>query len=199
MKHLKILGLAAVAAAALMAFAGAGTATADELCSEAPTGSMCPGTSHITTITASQVGTRALTTTGGAALVECTGGDIHITISSDGTGTSDVGGTVNSLGFTGCNHTVTTIQPGTATASHGANGGTTLSSSGGEVTTAILGVSCTYGTGASTDLGEVNTNGEISFSVGVTKTAGSGLCPATATWDGVWQVTSVTHVHYLTN
>jgi hypothetical protein len=51
MKYLKMLGLAAVAAAALMAFAGAGTASADELCTENENlENMCPAGKLITSV-----------------------------------------------------------------------------------------------------------------------------------------------------
>ena len=60
MKYLKMLGLAAIAAVAAMAIVGAGTASADEVCTDKPVNNMCQEGKLITTIEASQVGTGSL-------------------------------------------------------------------------------------------------------------------------------------------
>ena len=202
MKHLKILGLAAVAAAALMAFAGAGTASADELCTEAANAeNMCPAGKQITTVTYSEVGTTRLKLTGGSTAASCTGGSIDVTTTGgNGTGSAAITGTVNNMEFSGCSTTVDTVAGGTLKGEAGAGGGTTLTSIGAEWTLQLFGVSCTYGTGTGVDLGEMNASGELpTFSKSLIKVAGGGLCPATFVWEGFFKATNHTAVHYVSN
>ncbi len=202
MKYLKILGLAAIAAAALMAFAGAGTATADELCTTtALVNNHCE--TPITTIEASQEGSGKLKTTGGATLATCSSGGIHIGEITQGTGVSPIIAHEVAIEFpapgAGCSTTVDQVPGGTGEATEGAGGGTTLTSIGGKVTLELFGVSCVYTTGVGTDLGEVSTSGTISFSKVVTKSSGGGLCPASGIWEAAFQMTNHNEIHYHTN
>jgi hypothetical protein len=199
MKYLKILGLAAVAAAALMAFAGAGTAAADELCTEpANAEEMCPG-GPITAVDMTLLGTGVITTTGHVPMATCTGGTRHMEKLHQGTGVSPIISTTQTIRWSGCNTKVETIAGGSAKMERNAGGGTTLTSIGEEVTLELFGVSCVYGTGLGTDLGEISTSGAISFSTTVSKTAGGGLCPSTALWDAEFLMTNHTTLHQIVN
>ncbi len=198
MRYLKILGLAAVAAAALMAFAGAGTASADELCTEAAVESMCPEGKLLTTLEVSQVGSSNLKTTGGTTLATCSGASLHIGGITQGSGVSPIVADEVEIGWSGCSTTFDTLTGGTVKFEAGGGGGTTVTSIGAEWTTTLFGVSCTYGTGATgTDLGEIGTSGSVSFSKTISKTAGSGLCPSTAKWEAAFQVTNHSAFHYV--
>lgn len=200
MKHLKTLALAGLATAALMALAGVGTASADELCTTTAVNNMCPAGSLITTTEESAVGTIKLKTTGGTVLTTCSAAVRHSGTIDQGTGTRPVKKTNMSWGFAGCNGTVDTVTGGTFTAEEGAGGGTTLTSIGVEWTTELFGVSCTYGTGTGVDLGEMNTAGEQpEFNVTVSKLAGGALCPASAKWEGAWKLTNHNALHYIKN
>ncbi len=199
MKYLKILGLAAVAAAALMAFAGAGTAAADELCESNV--SDCAGGGRITKIEASQVGTGRLKTTGGSTLASCTGASLTMSNIDQGTGVSPVVVTKNEIGWSGCSTTVDTVSGGTGTGSSAGSNTTTLTSINGQVTLNLFGISCIYSTGAGgTDLGVVNTKGELpTFNVTVNKTSGGGLCPETGKWEAAFKSTKPTSIFYESN
>jgi hypothetical protein len=143
MKHLKILSFAAVAAAALMAFVGAGTASATTLTG---VGGAVLGTGS--TIHANNEGTVTLTTE--FKNIECKKSTIS------GKTTNETGTTVNinveAWTFEECNCTVSVLKKGTLSI---ASGGA-VTSSGAEFTatcSTIFGnVHCFYQTSA-TDLG----------------------------------------------
>ena len=192
MKYLKMLGLAAVAAAALMAVLGAGTAAADEICTNDP----C--TTTITTIEASQVGTGTLETTGGSTLITCNGGDIHIKVTKQGPLVKPIEGDVEKLLFTACTGTVTTIKSGTVKGTTVGTEEGTLTSVGAEVTTGILGTTCTYGTGEGIDLGTTK-NTSLTVNTIVKRTAGGFLCPAEARWTASFSITNHNTVVWISN
>lgn len=112
MKYLKILGLAAVAAAALMAFAGAGTASAtttlckvtEDNCSEA---NMYPVGTEIHAVL--KAGTKAvLTPTGELPNVSCE----ESTLRAKTITTTTPEATIEELTFKKCNNTVEVLEPG---------------------------------------------------------------------------------------
>jgi hypothetical protein len=145
----KRLGLAALAAMALMAFLGASSAAATELFAKGET--LEAGTTIHGTLTA---GTSTLSTTDGKTLVDtCTGSTI------DGTTSNAEGEFVNisigSLTWSGCSVTTDTLTNGSLSISwtEGLNG--TLTGAGSVVTANFAGVSCRYGTGSGTHLGTV--------------------------------------------
>lgn len=206
MKYLKMLGLAAVAAAALMAFAGAGTASADELCTEPAVSSMCPAGKIITALEASLVGSAKLEDSKGNTLDTCTAGEVKITdITTSATGTSSLSGTVTAAdltwgtGTTPCTFTTTTTAGGTVHGTPAAGGGTTITATNFEVTINSPLGDCKYTSGASLDLGNVANGGrELAINVSVAKTAGA-LCPSTAKWNATYKVTNHTAVYYIDN
>jgi hypothetical protein len=116
MKHLKIIGLAAVAAMAITAFAAA-SASASELCSTNT--SPCTGTMYMPGTAVSASSTSAVLTTSGGLVnptVTCkkssTGGE---TTTTGGVGTT-VNGSLSSLTFSECTHNLASPPENTCTA-----------------------------------------------------------------------------------
>jgi hypothetical protein len=194
MKHVKLLGLSAVAAMALMALLGVGTASATVLCKTATGGLECgEGWKYSGTIEGSlKSGTTAvLKTTGGEIDNTCTGGSAKGTASAGGA-TSTVTGTASTtdVNLSGCTHTVDLLEKceGEIHSISGTSSGT-VTVKGCAVTTVILGVSCTYGPGAGTDVGVVEEGGSGGEAVKVSevaaKQAGSFLCPSTVVYEAL--------------
>ncbi|HET9677451.1 MAG TPA: hypothetical protein VFP21_08115 [Solirubrobacterales bacterium] len=190
MKYLKMLGLAAVAAMALTAVAGAGSASAHAvLCKESaiPCGSSYKTGEHIT----ATAGTTRFT----AGLeVTCTSSEATIQVTGAGgegkmTGLT-FGGCKSSLG--GCTVTAEGLPySGEADVSGtGPNG--TLTLAGAQAGVKCEGLTCTYAVtslslpidGGSTAL--VTANG-----VELKKTGGGFLCPSTVKWDATYSTSNV--------
>lgn len=74
----------------------------------------------------------------------------------------------------------------------------TLTGQGAEITMAIFGVTCTYGTGSGTDLGTFTAGllPRFDISTSLFKTAGGFLCPSTVGWTAAYEVT-VPHAVYI--
>ncbi len=111
MKYIKILGLAAVAAMALMAFVGAGSASATVLCKETPTGTnpaVCPAgkTYAVNDVIEGAVQQPALLTND-LENVECATSTTRSKVTNAGGTNSTVLGTIESLTFGGCKTEVT--------------------------------------------------------------------------------------------
>jgi hypothetical protein len=200
MKHLKMLGLAVMAAAALTALLGAGTASATELCSTNT--SPCTGTMYgpTTALKAELTGTAILETTGGVALDECTGGAVEGTISNTGGASETVKAAIPSSGLTwiGCNRTTGTTEGGELeihTDTTEANGNGTLTAKGFTVQIATILGTCTYGfsTATASDLGTLKGGNEptIEISTIVPRKTGSA-CPAEARWTAKYKVVKPT-------
>jgi hypothetical protein len=201
MKYVKMLGLAAIAAAALMAFIGAGTASAATLTNGSgvhyPIGTVIhaeneghvtlhPPFGSITCKTSTVEGTT--TTTGGKnAKGETETVKGHITSLSFG----DHGKSCNDGGST-----VTVLQKGTLEIHSLGNGNGTLTSSGTEVTVVYLGFHCIFKT-TNTDIGTVTgssvtkSNATFDISATIPRTGGTSgaFCGATAQWTGSYRIT----------
>jgi len=110
MKYLKMLGLAAVAAMALMAIVGAGTASATKLCEQnVETG--C--TSHVlkgSTLAFEAEGTTTLTGPFGEVVDKCKKSTVSGPTTTTGSATETVKGEIKTLTFTECDHPVTTVN-----------------------------------------------------------------------------------------
>lgn len=200
MKYLKMLGLAAIAAVAAMAIVGAGTASADEVCTDKPVNNMCPEGKLITTIEASQVGTGSLETTGGTTLVTCAAGDIHISVTNQGTGVDPITGNIEELEFTECSNTVDTLSTGTLNATHTGEGTSgKLTALGSEVTVAgIFGASCVYGASGALEIG--TTSGTtLTVNAIVPRLSGGFSCPADTRWTAEFEITNHTEVDFINN
>jgi hypothetical protein len=197
MKYVKMLGIAAVAAAALMAFAGAGTASASVLCKTAPNAKgNCPvgwgyeGEIHAVT-------TEKPVLTGEPINVTCNESTLKGT-ASEGTkvSTETPSGPVEILTFTGeCNCEVTVVTAGTLEIhAIGDTGNGTLTSNGATVTivcNTIFGkVHCAYVTN-NKDLGELKggSTPSITITTEVERETTSSLC-GKATWHSAYKITN---------
>lgn len=197
MRYLRMVGLAGLSAVALTVSVGAGGASADEVCTESAVNNMCPAGKLITTVESSQLGTGVLETTGGTELISCKAGDTHITITSQGTGVDPILASVGGIKFTECTGAVTTIANGSGKGTTvGTNGA--LTSVGAEVTTAILGTTCTYGTGEGTSLGTTNGT-SLTINTIVKKTAGGFLCPSEVRLTASTRITNHNKVVWINN
>jgi RHS repeat-associated protein len=206
MKFLKILGLTVMAAVALMAFAGAGTASATVLCKEAgtgsPTGTSCPsgqGYGAGQEIRAVNKGTVTLDTT--FKTVECKSSEIKGETSKEGSASETVTGPEGSLSFSSCNcSTVTVVKAGTLEIHwiSGTHNGT-VTSNNSKVTTIckapIFGfnVHCTYVT-SNTDIGVLTGGSPATFTssatIPVLEAESDGLCPEESKWTATYEVTA---------
>jgi hypothetical protein len=201
MKYLKMLGLAAIAAMGLMAFVGAGTASATVLCTATET--PCSTAHEISPsndqhLVATQTGTGILEedkAVNPATLVTCSGSELTALSTKTGGTVETPTAEVKTLDWSGCTSTVTTVATGSLEIHHieGTDNGT-VTSSGTEVTTAILGVSCTF---KGTDLGTLTggTSPVMDINATVDKTAGSFVCPAHATWTATYNITTPTPLY----
>lgn len=196
MKYVKVLGLAAVIAAALMAFAGSASATI-------LTGTGCSaetGCAAGTVIKAElKAGTKATLTSSFIGEVICEKSTVEGKTSNAGGASETVNGGIEALSFTSCNGTVTVLKNGTLeihTENTTSNGNGTLTSNGAEVTVEIVGLHCIYST-SNTDVGKVtgsvNTGGTATMtaaSAAIKRTAGrsGAFCGESATWNASYVV-----------
>jgi hypothetical protein len=200
MKYLKVFALAAVAAAALMAFVGAGTASATVVCKTVPTAGVCPegwdypaGTVGKASLKAGT--TAALKATGGEILITCTESTVGGQSVNTGSATETVKSALTSLTWSNCSNTVETISPGTGELHWiaGTNNGT-LTTINTKVTVNIFGVSCSYGTGAGADVGTTvgGNPGSLKVNLVVAKQEGGFLCPADTRFEAEYVATEPT-------
>jgi hypothetical protein len=196
MKYLKMLGLVAVAATALMAFLGAGTASATVFCSTnaspCPAGQKWPtGTEPRFTVRLGGAG--IWTDTSGNVVAKCPEGEIRGTITSSGSATETVKTSVPASGFTwpgveGCLKTIT-LEGGTLEyhAIEGTNNAT-VTVTGFKITIFIeaFSTSCIYGFGTGEDLGTLTGNGSSSAVLDINtvflKKEGGVFCPSSLKW-----------------
>jgi hypothetical protein len=190
MKYIKMLGLLALAAAALMAFAG--TASADKVTSS--TGVETP------TIKAESSHT---VLHGSFTAVTCAKSTVEGTVSGHGAG-KPVTGNISSLTFSSCNYPVTVKVPGSLSASAiSPTGNATLSSSGANIEVHTSVGLCVFKTGA-THLGVLtgssSTGGHAALDISSAKIpqeSSNFFCGSSGTWTGVYTVThpSTFNVH----
>jgi hypothetical protein len=191
-----MLGLAAVAAAALMAFIGAGTASAaGVLCSTqtAPCGSKWP---NGTTLTFSQGESILLKETGasGETLDTCKKAAVSGSL-TNGSSTTNANGAISSLTWEECTWTTTTIlNGGLEVVSAGSHNGTVKASSEIKVTISIpFFGSCVYGVTAGTTVGTITEGKPAKFdaSAVASRLSGSSItCPSTSNWSGSYTQTA---------
>jgi hypothetical protein len=205
MKYIKMLGLAAVAAAALMAFVGASTASATTLCKATET--PCATANQINAVhnnivKASLSGTAVLEDTNNNELVSCTVGGMEGKITNGGGSAATVSGDITALTWgpkgAGCSQTVHTVKLGELEIHHIAgtdNGTVTVKNT--EVTVEIFGVTCTYGSGAVLHLGTLlgGTKPSLTINTVVKRTAGGFLCPEDARWTATYNITQPTPLY----
>lgn len=213
MKYLKMLGLAAVAAAALMAFVGAGTASATQLTCTQPAGTkiICPQGTNIHAVNEETVILHPP-----IGKIECTKSTVEGDLDNVGSSTTTAGGLIDALTFEGCNaeevkveakgsleiHTEyeeITDKDGTKTKIQKAvstNNGT-LTSTGAKVTVTFAGFHCIFTTNE-TDLGTLTGSSSTASKTAtldiiaeIPRTGGtSGIfCGTKAKWTGSYTVT----------
>jgi hypothetical protein len=107
MKYLKMLGLAAFAAMALMAI-GAGTASATKLCEENKETGCASHVLNGSTLSFTSEGITTLTNAFGGVVAECKHSLVEGPTTTTGSATETVKGNISKLQFNECNHPVTT-------------------------------------------------------------------------------------------
>ena len=215
MKHLKIIALAAIAATALMAFAGS-SASADVLCKAAPNKSdECPTASGSygsgTTFKATSTNATLALNAFGIAGVTCSDSSVTVKTTSAGSQIAgvDVTGEIPKEGLTwsGCEtegfiHTACTVSANataygvTITATHPPIGNGHLVITSPTSTTVIcagVGMHCTYTSAANGITLEIigGNPAELTAVNQILAGTGSG-CPSTAVWSATYVLTSPT-------
>lgn len=193
MKHLKMLALAAMAVTAVVAFVGAGTASASVVFKINPDGTLT--TLPIgTVIDASQTASAKLSSTGGATLDTCTGATIKTKLTSNST--PGAKGTNEALTWSGCTEPTETSLLGEMEISpigSGPNGTVTAKKTVVKVNTTIFGAVCEYTAGESLDLGTLvgatSPSGSSSIEINtVVPAKNSFFCPD-AKWEANFKIT----------
>ncbi len=203
MKYLKMLGLTAIAAAALMAFAGNAVAGSVTVNGAVYTGSLTaeseekaiPGTKHVVL-------------TGPLGLVVKCNSHVAGNIATHGADPITASGPITSLVFNNCTdgYTVHVKAGGTLeahTKSAAADGNATLTSTGAEVTITVPTgqpgqyFECGYRTNG-TDIGTLTggVHATLHIEATIPRTHGSALCGASGKWEGSYKVTSPTNLSY---
>jgi hypothetical protein len=189
MEHLKTLGLATVAAIALLGFAGgrAAQASTSLYTDAAKTIPYAAGT--VVDLSLKSGTTTKLTANGSETLNTCTGS------TAKGKTASEAGETIavslETLSWSGCNHTTDTLANGSLEIKWTSGTSGEVIGKKTEWTAEISGVSCSYGLGEGTKLGTI-TGGEapiLNVEAAVKKTAGGLFCPGTMTLDAEYTFT----------
>jgi hypothetical protein len=201
-KHVKILGLAAIAAAALMAFVGAGTASATVLCST--TASPCPEAQKWPAGTAFDFSLESGTSlvwqsTSGETLETCRGLTLTSDITSAGSSTSTVTANNTTLDWSECSWPNQTLALGALeihNISGTSNGTVTASKEISWTFNSVLFGSCVYGWKAGKDIGTLTEGKPATFDLNtvIEKLAGSSFaCSETARLIGSFTQTEPTN------
>jgi hypothetical protein len=205
MKYLKMLALTAVAAGALMAFIGAGTASATVLCST--TVNVCPtaqtwGTTFDLDFSIPAGGSVNLVDTSGNTINTCNESTVEGKLTNTGSATSTPTGSLTTplettgLTWKGCSFPTKTVSTSAKLEIHriaGTSNGTLTADGEIEVTinTFFFG-SCIYRAESGISLGDVTEGLPAVFHANaiVRRTATNPACPETAVWTGTYTLTS---------
>jgi hypothetical protein len=198
MKYVKMLGLAAVVAAALMAVVGVGTASATAVCkNEACTSKMIVGEEITASLKSSTAKLEA-----GFAEINCSTSTIAGKITNAGGSGVEVQGNVTGLTFGSCGTATVTVKE---TAGVKAKLGLTYTSgvNGSLKVTELVGVTVKVGSTECTYGGEIKSgltaNGstspttnatEVAKEAPIPKTGGGVLCANPSKWSAEYNVTS---------
>jgi len=215
-KYVKILGLAVVAAMALMAFVGASSASATVLCEETPTGTnpaTCPtGATYGpgTTIIGTAVNAKLTTTGVGFPNVICKHSETEAVTETTGGAAATVTGRIENLTFSECKTDQVIPTPCTVSVEHlpyhaevhwttGTHNGTLTVKTGGTgnpgaavICSGVI--ECEF----SKSLFELPVTGGnpahvTASQVGLSLTS-LGLCPSSASWDATYAATGPTNI-----
>lgn len=188
MRHLKMLGFAAIAALGLLAFAGASTASATKLCTEAACGVVYPaGTTIEATLKAKS--TTSLTVEG-TAVDTCTESTLAGRTTNEEEEKVFLG--IETLTWGNCTGVTKTIAKGSLSFEETlVPNEAKVAGVGTEVTVGIFGSTCTYGFGTLTNLGNLTGGSQPVLTVvtGVARVAGGFLCPKSGIWDAEYTFT----------
>ncbi|MGN6257580.1 MAG: hypothetical protein ACTHN3_07510 [Solirubrobacterales bacterium] len=187
MKYVKILGLFALTAAALMAFTG--NASATTLTSPA-------GTTYTGAIVAESEGENTLINTSIGLKVQCEVSKVEGKVEMHGTGVT-AAGKLTSLTFEKCtnNYSVKVFHLGALEIHNiSGTGNGTVTSNGTQVTVSTpLGFSCVYET-SSTDIGTLTGGAPVTLDIGSATiprvSEESPFCGSSGTWTGSYKVTT---------
>ena len=189
MKYVKMLGLVALAASAMMAL-GASSASADVICTNLET--PCKAANRVTILKPVAVGTTKLTTS--FKTIECNKSQIEGTVTKDGEG-NPIEASISTLDFEECNCEIKVLKNGTLKATNIAGtSNATVFSSGAEVTancSTIFGaVHCIYATN-NTHLGVVKGGENSTLNVEeaeIPRLPTSAICAEKAKWDAAYKI-----------
>jgi hypothetical protein len=192
MRYVKILGLLAVCAAALMAFAA--TASAAKVTSPA-------GTKYFGVITAESEGHATLHPSGEMPDVTCNStvkGEVAVNDQENGNPTTKASGPITELNWFNCTNSyhATTNAPGSLSIESLGGGTGTLYSTGTTVTVTRFGIECRYLTsttdiGVVTDSNHTGGNATLDIKAKIPFHNGSFLCgEGLSEWTGSYKVTS---------
>jgi hypothetical protein len=200
MKYLKMLGLVAVAAMALMAMLGAGSASATVLCKEnaipCPELKVYPVKTNVSATTEPET-TVVFKSTGGTELSTCASSTIEGQTEKKGGEKEPVVIPIAQLSWFGCTSNVLTRELGTLEIDYiGPETRGTFTMKNVRVTVSVGGITCTYGNaGGPIDIGTAkgspNETSPATLAVAsvVPKLEGSFLCPADAVWEASYYIT----------
>ena len=184
MKYIKMLGLLAVAAAALMAFAGSASAT-----------EITSSTGKTPTIKATSTNTAL---DGAFTTVTCGHSEVGGTVEAHGApndAKTPATGKITTLDFTLCNYPVTVVNNGTLSVTGTTpTGNGTLTSNGAKVAIHTSVGTCVFTT-SNTHIGTVtgsnNTGGHAVLDITgkIPRTEGNFLCGSSGQWTGSYTIT----------
>jgi hypothetical protein len=195
MKYLKPIGLAAIAAMALTAYLGAGTASATVLyIYDTPSGNPTVGIK--TTVGATVEGSTTFEDTEEDLLVEtCTTSEIRALMEEFGSATSHPYGSNVAFTFANCSHTVHVLSKGSLEIRHIAgttNGTFYLKNAQWTIRSTTFGISCTASIGTATPIGTLvgakSTTAHATINVNAIIPIGA-LCGGDVRWTGAYKVT----------
>lgn len=206
MKHLKMLGLLAVAATALLALVGVGTASAHP--TELYTGHTTAN-SGLTLHAVLDTGTTALLTdTSGELADTCKESTVNVKTTGKATEEGEIHGEIETLTWGGCTWTTKTLTNGSlditdiGDVNGDGQGDGTVTGTASRVTVQVFGfLDCVYGTGAGTHLGTLtgSTAGHATMDINATvKLQEGAFCPETTKWVAKYEVTSPTGLNVRT-
>jgi hypothetical protein len=199
MKRMNLLSLAFVAAVALTASMGAGSAAATELCSNATT--PCSGTKYGTETALISPNTTNTVIQTSLTTVTCTISEVNaLTTSAGGSTTTAVTAVGTSLTFSGCTRTggepcsVSGIM-GNASITGGSASGTSKFNYNVTSTTSIhticgFFINCGFSTSSATLSGQNGFGYPTIKAEGLVLKREGGFCPETASWTGAYQISS---------
>jgi hypothetical protein len=197
MKYIKMLGLAAVAAMALMAV-GAGTASATVLCETTTNTTTCGSAWDVPSGTSLEFSIKSGTTatlrdTSGFLNDTCTGSTVTGPTANTGSSSTTVTGTITqpNLTWSGCTQTTATTAGGTLEIHHiaGTDNGT-VTANGFKVTVLFpFNITCIFET-KNLDIGTLTEGKPATMDINAVVTSESKNCPTTSKWEGTYVMTS---------